>query len=39
MNFEYMPELQVWWMYPAVWVVMIVTALVLLVFFRRKDWI
>jgi len=39
MNFEYMPELRVWWMYPAVWGIMIATALVLLVFFRRKDWI
>jgi len=39
MNFEYMPELGVWWMYPAVWGVMITTAIVLLIFFRRKDWI
>jgi len=39
MNFDYMPELRVWWMYPAVWGVMIATAIVLLVFFRRRDWI
>lgn len=39
MNFEYMPELSVWWAYPAVWGIMLVIAGGLLVFFRRKDWI
>ena len=39
MNFEYMPELQYRWAYPAFWIVIIVMAALLLVFFRRKDWI
>lgn len=39
MNFEYMPELQYSWAYPAVWGVMLVVAALLLLFFRRRDWI
>jgi magnesium transporter len=39
MNFEYMPELQIWWMYPLVWVLMIGGAAGLLGFFRRKGWL
>jgi len=39
MNFEYMPELGWPWAYPAVWGVMIVTAGVLLFYFRRREWI
>jgi magnesium transporter len=39
MNFEYMPELEVPWAYPAVWVVMITIAGGMLVFFRKKKWI
>ncbi len=39
MNFEYMPELDVWWSYPALWAVMIVISIVMLVYFRRKKWI
>ena len=39
MNFDYMPELRVWWMYPVVWALMIATAGSLLVFFRKKDWL
>jgi magnesium transporter len=39
MNFEYMPELQYRWAYPAFWIVIIAMAALLLVFFRRKDWI
>jgi magnesium transporter len=39
MNFDYMPELQVWWAYPLVWTVMLTTAAALLVFFWKRDWI
>lgn len=39
MNFEYMPELTVWWAYPVIWGVMLTIAGGLLVYFRRKDWI
>ncbi len=39
MNFRHMPELEWKWAYPLVWLVMIVTALVMLEFFRRKKWL
>jgi magnesium transporter len=39
MNFDYMPELRIWWMYPTMWAVMIATAGGLLLYFRRNDWI
>jgi len=39
MNFEKMPELGWRYAYPAVWVVMLVVAGVMLWFFRRKKWI
>lgn len=39
MNFRYMPELNEPWAYPAVWAVMIVMAIGMLIFFRRKGWI
>ncbi|MEZ5403802.1 MAG: magnesium/cobalt transporter CorA [Bryobacteraceae bacterium] len=39
MNFENMPELKMRYGYPAVWAVMLVTALGLLLYFRRKGWI
>ncbi len=38
MNFEYMPELKWEWGYPAVWVLMIVSALLMLGYFKRKKW-
>ncbi|MEY4668691.1 MAG: magnesium transport protein CorA [Pseudomonadota bacterium] len=38
MNFHYMPELEWRWGYPAVWLFMIVLSFVLLVLFRRKNW-
>ena len=38
MNFNYMPELDVWWAYPVVWAVMLVIALVMVVYFRRRRW-
>lgn len=39
MNFEYMPELQVWWAYPACLTVMVVIAAILLLYFRRREWL
>ncbi len=38
MNFEYMPELEQPWGYPAVLTLMLVVALSLLVFMRRRRW-
>lgn len=39
MNFEYMPELGLWWGYPAVIALMAGIAGVMLVYFRSRDWI
>ena len=39
MNFEHMPELKWRYGYATVWGVMIVTAAVMLVYFRRKKWL
>ena len=39
MNYEYMPELTVWYGYPVAMTAMAVIAGALLVFFRRRDWI
>jgi magnesium transporter len=39
MNFRYMPELGLTWGYPAVLVLMLVVALLMVMFFRRKKWI
>lgn len=39
MNFEYMPELKWKWAYPTLWVIFIVIAVGLLVYFKRKKWL
>lgn len=39
MNFEFMPELEVWWAYPAVLGFMLGVALAMLMYFRRRGWI
>jgi magnesium transporter len=39
MNFKFMPELDQTWSYPAVLVLMLVVALLMVMFFRRKKWI
>ena len=39
MNFEYMPELHLWWAYPATLLVMASSAVGMLLFFRQKGWI
>jgi len=39
MNFEYMPELRVWWAYPLLWAIMIAIGGGMYVYFRRRRWI
>jgi len=39
MNFKYMPELEWHWGYPAVWIAVILIAIFMLTFFRRKKWL
>ena len=39
MNFKYMPELDLPWGYPMVYVVMLVISGIMLVYFRRKRWL
>jgi magnesium transporter len=39
MNFQYMPELKWPWGYPLVWIVMIVVAVLMVIYFRRKRWL
>ncbi len=39
MNFANMPELKWHWGYPAIWVLMIAVAAVMLLYFRKKKWI
>jgi magnesium transporter len=38
MNFDYMPELTMWWMYPTLWIVMLLAALGMLWQFKRRGW-
>jgi len=39
MNFRFMPELEQAWSYPAVLILMLVVAMLMVVYFRRKKWI
>ena len=39
MNFQYMPELGWRWSYPLLWLGMIVAALLMAVYFKRKKWL
>jgi magnesium transporter len=39
MNFEHMPELQVRWAYPIIWITMLAVAAGMIAFFRQKGWI
>jgi magnesium transporter len=39
MNFDDMPELHVWWAYPALLLVMFIIAVGMVLFFRMKGWI
>jgi len=39
MNFKFMPELEWRWAYFAVWIVILVVAVFMVIFFRRKKWL
>jgi magnesium transporter len=39
MNFRFMPELDVPWAYPVTWGIMVVIALGMVIFFKRRRWI
>jgi magnesium transporter len=39
MNFQYMPELKIWWAYPIVWIVFLVVAAGMVAYFRSKKWL
>ncbi len=39
MNFKFMPELEVRWGYPAVWVVMGLTVIAVFIWIKKKKWI
>jgi len=39
MNFKYMPELEWPWGYFALWGVMVVIAVIMMLYFRRKKWL
>jgi magnesium transporter len=39
MNFRYFPELNKVWAYPAFWLICIITAVIMLLFFRRRKWL
>ena len=38
MNFKYLPELEWPWAYFAVWGVMIIVVIIMVFYFRRKNW-
>lgn len=39
MNFRFMPELEWHWAYPALWIIMVSVAAVLLMYFKKKRWL
>lgn len=39
MNFQHMPEIPMRWAYPAFWVVCVLVAIGMVVWFRRRDWL
>jgi magnesium transporter len=39
MNFQWMPELTVWWGYPAVLAFMLTIGIVMVIYFHRKRWL
>lgn len=39
MNFKYMPELNQRWAYPLLWILMIVIAVGMLVYFKKRKWL
>jgi magnesium transporter len=39
MNFDWMPELRVWWGYPLTLGAMLIVSVVIFIWFYRKRWI
>ena len=39
MNFQYVPEFQIRWAYPAFWLVCTLLTVLMLAFFRRRNWL
>jgi magnesium transporter len=39
MNFKYMPELEWYWGYPAVWLVVVIIGISMLIYFKKKRWL
>jgi len=39
MNFKYMPELEWYWGYPAVWLVVVLVGVSMLIYFKKKRWL
>lgn len=39
MNFQYFPELDQIWAYPAFWIICIVAAILMVLFFRHRNWL
>jgi magnesium transporter len=39
MNFKYMPELEWHWGYPLIWLIMVIIALSMLLYFKNKKWL
>ena len=39
MNFDYFPELGMRWAYPAFWLLCTVLTVIMLLFFRRRNWL
>lgn len=39
MNFRYMPEIDLRWAYPAFWLLCTILTIVMLLFFRRRNWL
>jgi magnesium transporter len=39
MNFRHFPELEMWWAYPAFWLICIALTSFMLLFFRRRGWL
>ncbi len=39
MNFKHMPELEVWWTYPLIWIVMGGIGVAMLWYFHQKGWV
>ena len=39
MNFEFMPELKWHWAYPTLWAVLLIVSILMVMWFRRKEWL